>query len=72
MTMGQMIEGFVRRRYAVEGTFCNRTPFEEMDLSSIDNKVPMTSGITGEAMESYGVIDIVHYMVLSHQVIDKI
>ena len=73
MTMGQMMEGLLGRRCAVHGKFIDGTPFGNVDISKeIDNEIVFTNGMTGEIMESYGAMDIVYYMALTHQVIDKI
>ncbi|KAF8513041.1 hypothetical protein JB92DRAFT_2721984, partial [Gautieria morchelliformis] len=73
MTMGQLIEGMLGRKCAIAGRFADGTPFSNIDISQeLDNKVTLINGITGEVMESYGVIDIVYYMVLTHRVVDKI
>jgi DNA-directed RNA polymerase beta subunit len=73
MTMGQMIEGLIGRRCSVEGQFYDGTPFCNVKIKEkLDNKIMFTSGITGEGMSCYGTIDVVYYVALSHQVIDKI
>ena len=71
MTMGQMLEGLLGRRCSVTGRFTDGTPFNKMDVPH-EEKVILTDGTTGQTMESYGVIDVVYYMALTHQVIDKI
>jgi DNA-directed RNA polymerase beta subunit len=73
MTMGQILEGIEGRKCSMSGKFSDGTPFQDIDFDNLDlNRKETISGITGETMEMYASIDIVYYLALTHQVIDKI
>jgi len=74
MTMGQLFEGILGNKCAVDGKFSDGTPFCNTEISDLieSDSMEFISGINGEIMEEYASIDIVYYMALTHQVTDKI
>jgi len=82
MTVGKMLEVVGSKAAVCDGIFANGsafcgTPFKEIAKSLIRNgfapsgKEYLTSGITGEALESYIFCGPVYYQKLKHMVVDK-
>merc|ERR1719426_711600 len=83
MTVGKMIECISSKAAVCEGLFSDGsafggTPVEEIYKTLIKNgfapsgKEYLTSGITGEALESYIFSGPIYYQKLKHMVVDKI
>lgn len=82
MTVGKMLECIGSKAAVLEGIFANGsafsgTPAKEIYRMLIKNgfaptgKEYLTSGITGEAMESYVFCGPIYYQKLKHMVVDK-
>jgi len=74
MTVGQLIESLEGKKCAVNGLFSDGSPFSSKDfLDKVDLGTEfLTNGMTGEPIEKSITMGIVYYMVLKHQVEDKI
>lgn len=73
MTMGHLIEGLVAKKCCVEGTFEDGSPFGRRTISDlVSRSETLTSGITGEPLHEMGKIEVIYYMALPHQAVDKI
>lgn len=73
MTMGHLIEGLVAKKCCVQGTFEDGSPFSRKSISDlVSRSETLTSGITGDPLHEMGKIEVIYYMALPHQAIDKI
>lgn len=82
MTIGKMLELISSKAGVIEGKFANGSAFENTPSAEIyrtlirngfapTGKEYLTSGITGEALESYIFCGPIYYQRLKHMVVDK-
>jgi len=82
MTIGKMLELIGGKAAVMEGMFSNGSAFENTPASEIyrtlikhgfapTGKEYLTSGVTGEALESYIFCGPIYYQKLKHMVVDK-
>jgi DNA-directed RNA polymerase subunit B len=82
MTIGQLVESITGKLGAVQGSFMDGTPFENVGQDTIrkalqklgfqySGKEVMYNGVTGEKFETDIFIGIVYYQKLHHMVADK-
>jgi DNA-directed RNA polymerase beta subunit len=78
MTMGQLLEGILGTRCAMEGTFYDGTPFQShLDMEEIlrlehDQGTLLYHGMTGEVLGKVHHLGLLYYIALRHQAEDKV
>lgn len=83
MTLGQFIESLLGKVAAIEGTEIDGTPFNEIDLEDVKNRLEklgynrngyeyLYNGMTGQKMRAEIFIGPTYYQRLKHMVSDKI